>query len=289
VIKSWISALIHSNILIALCAVALALETQVQLGLRPHVHPYLFLIFFATLFEYNLHRLITVVYVPEALEDEKYEWLRQHKPGFYLMVFLSVTGFVITLFQAKKEVLIALAPLAALALFYSTPVRHLGKKWFRLREIPYLKIFLIAGVWSGVTILLPVIHSGRSYQVPFLAALLVERIFFILAITLPFDIRDLEADRKVGLKTIPMLFKKTNPLVLSYLCLAMFAAIALVQYPGMGMSYITVALLISALTTAFFLASEKLQVLPFYHLGILDGTLLLQSVLVLVFYFLFKS
>lgn len=35
--------------------------------------------------------------------------------------------------------------------------------------------------------------------------MLVERFFFVFAITIPFDIRDIEADKQAGLKTIPLL------------------------------------------------------------------------------------
>ncbi len=286
-ITSWFSALVHSNLLIALSAVALALETQVQLGLKPHAHPYLFLIFFATLFEYNLHRLITLIFVPEALQDEKYAWLKEHKRVFLFMVVFSVIGFGFTLSQAKKEVLLTLAPLAAIALLYSTPVWHLGKRLFRLREIPYLKIFLIALVWSGVTVLLPVIHTGKPWNPNQITMLLAERFFFILAITVPFDIRDLDADQKADLKTLPMLFKKSNPLVISYLSLVVFGLIAVFHYFGMGKNYIAVALLFSALTTTWFLVNKNIRALPLYHQGILDGTLWLQGMLVLLFYFVF--
>lgn len=286
-ITPWLSALVHSNFFIALSAVALTLETQVQLGLKPHAHPYLFLIFFATLFDYNLHRLITLIFVPEALQNEKYAWLKEHKRVFLFMVVFSVTGFGFTLSQAKKEVLLTLAPLAAIALFYSTPVWHIGKRLFRLREIPYLKIFLIALVWSGVTVLLPAIHTGKPWNLNQITMLLAERFFFILAITVPFDIRDLDADQKADLKTLPMLFKKSNPLVISYLSLIVFGLIAVFHYPGMGKNYIAVALLFSALTTTWFLVNKNIRALPLYHQGILDGTLWLQGMLVLLFYFVF--
>lgn len=286
-ILRWFSALVHSHFLIALCAVALTLETQVQIGLKPHIHPYLFLLFFATLFEYNLHRLITLIFVPQALQDEKYVWLKEHIKIFLLVVVFAVTGFIYTLSEAKKEVLIALAPLAVIALFYSTPVWHFGKRLFRLREIPYLKIFLIALVWSGATVLLPVIHTGKPWDIIQITLLLAERFFFILAITVPFDIRDLDADQKAGLKTLPMLFRKSNPLIISYLSLFVFGLVAVFHYRAMGKTYIAAALLFSALITTWFIVNKKFRTLPKYHLGILDGTLWLQGMLVLLFYFVF--
>jgi len=63
--------LIHSNIFISLAAVSLTIATQIQLGMAPQWHPYLFIIFFATLFEYNIHRLITVIKNKDASRSRK--------------------------------------------------------------------------------------------------------------------------------------------------------------------------------------------------------------------------
>lgn len=115
--------------------------------MEPQWHPYLFIIFFATLFEYNLHRLITVITNKEALNSDKHKWVRENLKGFYLLVFLSVTGFGRCYIFGKKDVLIAFAPIAAITVFYSLPIFGNKRTIFRLREIPYLKIFLIAFVW----------------------------------------------------------------------------------------------------------------------------------------------
>ena len=77
-----IAAFIQSNIYISLAAVALTVATQVQLGMRPQWHPYLFIIFFATLFEYNLHRLITVLTNKDALKSEKHRWVNENLKAF---------------------------------------------------------------------------------------------------------------------------------------------------------------------------------------------------------------
>ena len=61
------SFLIDSNIYISFAASMLAFETQIQLGMKPQLHPYVFIIFFATLFEYNIHRLILVLTNKDAL------------------------------------------------------------------------------------------------------------------------------------------------------------------------------------------------------------------------------
>jgi 4-hydroxybenzoate polyprenyltransferase len=280
-----IRAIINSNIYISVAAVFLTVETQIQLGMKPQWHPYLFIIFFATLFEYNLHRLITVLTNKEALNSDKHNWVKKNLKGFYLLVFLSVAGFFIVSFLARREVLITLAPLAILTLFYSTPVFRNKKNILRLRDIPYIKIFLIALVWSGVTILLPMIQADILFDPMNVILIFLERFIFVFAITLPFDIRDIEADKQEGLKTFPLLFDEKRSYLISYLSLLMFFIIAMIHYSASNNYYIAGAVGLSALTTFVFIKIRALRNLPYFHYGILDGTMLLQGILVLVFYY----
>jgi len=280
-----VKAIINSNIYISLAAVLLTIETQIQLGMEPQLHPYLFIIFFATLFEYNMHRFITVITNKEALKSDKHKWVRENLKAFYLLVFCSVAGFIFVAFLAKKEVLITLGPIAILTMFYSIPVFGNKKSIFRLREIPYLKIFLIAFVWSASTILLPIIQSDSSFNKTHVIAMLAERFFFVFAITIPFDIRDIEADKQAGLKTIPILFNEKKSNNISYLSLFIFFIISFFHYQLQHSWFIIWAFSISALTTFLFLKVKRIRKITFYHYGILDGTMLLQGLLVLAFHY----
>ncbi len=280
------NALINSNIYISLAAVSLTIGTQIQLGMEPQWHPYLFIIFFATLFEYNLHRLITITTKKEALNQDKHKWVRDNLKAFYLLMICSAIGFICVVFLAKKEVLMALAPIALLTLFYSVPFTekiNSPLRKLRLREIPYLKIFLIAVVWSSSTILLPIIQTTQTFNNYDIIAMLAERFFFVFAITIPFDIRDIEVDKKAGLKTIPLLLSEKKSLRVSYILLLIFFIIALVHYHNW---YMIIALAISTITTMIFLGAKKIKMLTHYHYGIIDGTMLLQGLLVLAFYYI---
>lgn len=279
--KKLITYLINSNIYISLAAVALTIATQIQFGLKPAQHPYLFIIFFATLFEYNLHRLITIIKNKEALNSPKHKWVQDNLFGFYLLVAFSVIGFLVVCFLADTKVLLALAPLAAITIFYSIPIYISKSKVIRFREIPYLKIFLIAIVWSGSTILLPVIKSGQSFAQSHLWTMLIERFLFIFAITIPFDIRDKEIDSISQLKTIPQLISDKKAIWIANLALLLFTLLSIIHY--FASWEIVTPLIISSATTAFFLTSQKFKSLDYYHYGILDGTILLQGALVILF------
>jgi 4-hydroxybenzoate polyprenyltransferase len=282
------SVLINSNIYISLAAVAFTVQTQIQLGMKPQLHPYLFIIFFATLFEYNLHRFITIITNKEALNSDKHKWVKKNLNLFYFLVFASIAGLICVAFLAKKEVLFALAPIALITVFYSIPIFGNKLNIFRLRDIPYIKIFLISFVWSASTIFLPIIQSSLSFAKSHIIIMLAERFLFVFAITIPFDIRDLEADKQAGIKTIPLIFDKSKSLALSNILLLIFFLISFFHYQVQGSWFIIYALGLSALITFMFLKMKTFRNLTYYYYGILDGTILLQGLLVLVFYYIFK-
>jgi 4-hydroxybenzoate polyprenyltransferase len=253
--------------------------------MQPQLYPYLLLIFFATLFDYNVHRLITIITNKEALNSQKHRWVKQHLYLFYLVVATSVIGFLWTIFYADPKVLIALTPIALITLFYSVPIFKNKKSIFRLREVPCLKIFLISFVWSASTIFLPVIKSGATFNKATIMAMLVERFLFVFAITIPFDIRDMQADTREGLKTIPLLLGKKMSMILANLALVLFLIVCIVHYNSYKLIWLNCAFALSAVSTLFFMNNKKLQGNEYYHYGILDGTLLLQGLFVLVGYY----
>lgn len=281
--------IVHSNVFISLSAVALALATQIQLGLEPHIHPYLFLVFFATFFEYNFHRLITIVKNPIALQTEKYKWVNKNKSLFYILMSLSAIGFVLFALMAKKEVLMALSPIALITLLYSLPATKTIFNNLRLRRIPYVKIFLIAIVWTAVTVIIPVIHADKHFLPSTVFLMLFERFLFILAITIPFDIRDMEADRNAGLKTIPLTIGYKNALLLSNALLCLFGALSIAHYAHEQQFHVLFALLFSTIITGVVLINKKLQHNELYHYFYLDGMMFVQGLLVFVSFYLNDS
>src|ERR1700752_119880 len=111
IFKRFFDFLICSNLFISLAAVLFTVQAQIQLGMAPDWHPYLFLILFATLFEYNLHKFVAIFFYKHALTESKFYWISSHLKLFYFIVFSSVAGFIVAALFAKITVLIALLPL----------------------------------------------------------------------------------------------------------------------------------------------------------------------------------
>ena len=72
-----------------------------------------------------------------------------------------------------------------------------------LREVSGLKIFIIAAVWTSMTVLIPFIDIQISFD-QFGWIYLTQRYIFIMALVLPFDIRDTIYDQ-IRLATIPQI------------------------------------------------------------------------------------
>ncbi len=271
---------VNTHLYVALGAVFLTLETQVQMGLRLQWQAYMSLIFFATLFDYNLHRLVTITTKKELLTSVKHQWVGKNRKLFYGMLVFSMLGLIVALTQTKIAVLIGMAPLALLTIFYTLPFVKQNKYFFRLRDIPLLKIFLIAFVWSVVTIYLPLISQEQTIYDDTVGFMLLERFLFIFAITIPCDIRDMKADTEDGIKTIPLLFGTRHSIRLANISIIIFFILCLFHYVGQNQIFLLPAYFLSALSTLYFINSDKIRQLSFYHYGVLDGTILLQGLLI---------
>ena len=281
--------LIQSKIFISLAAVSLTGQTQIQLGLKPHWQPYLLFIFFAVLFEYNLHRLLSVLVNREDLNPEKHRCKGENRKEIIFLVFVSGAGLFGSAFFVKWDTLVAFIPLALLTLMYSILIFGNRNDPFRFRRIPFLKMFLISFVWSTSTVILPVIQSPENLDRIHAALMIAERFFFIFAIAIPFDIRDMEEDRIAGLKTLPLLLNENKTLTLSYLSLLVFFLISIFHYQSRNDWFIIGALGVSTLITYFFIRMKTFRKLSWYYSGILDGTMIIQGLLVMAFYYFFAD
>jgi len=281
--------LIQSNIFIALAAVFLTGETQLQLGLKPHWNTYLFFIFFAVLFEYRFHQLLSVLtnqLIPKMDDDRQLPEIRKK---IYFMVFFSGAGFFCSAFFINIEALFIFIPIALFTLLYSILIFGNEKHVFGLRKIPFLKNLLIALVWSAATVFLPVFQSAQKFSFLDVFAIFLERFFFIFALSIPFDIRDMAADKQSGLKTVPILLNTQKALIITYLSLGTSLIISVYHYSIRQEWFMITAFSISALSTSLFIGIKYFRNLTWYYEGILDGTIIFQAILVFVFYFITHS
>lgn len=275
IVKKTIPFFVNSNIYISIAAVLFTIQGQIQLGQEPHYEHYLTFVFFATLFEYNIHKLISIHYNKNLLKEVKYSWNNQYRVSFYIICLISLLGLISSLFLLSKKDWDIVFLVGSITLFYSIPIYKKGSKLWRLREIPYLKSVFIAFVWSIVSSLFPC-KSFSANALKDVLGVSIEHFLFIFAIAIPFDIKDLKQDRQENLKTIPIFLgpKKSRQITAFLLFLHM---ITVVLYNN---NNIITPLIFSSLITLACIHSKKVQQFPYYHYGILDGMIVLQFLLV---------
>jgi len=191
--------LVASNIYVSLGVCAL---TWLSLEFRQIENSELLgFVFFSTLFAYNFMRLARVH--PMLLEGESVRHQSIYKLRAFLWGLCIASGLMAFYFfmAIYTHVFFPLIIMAIVSMAYGLPIYKKPTGWLRLRDVPGLKIFLIAITWAFVTDGLPALINAQKLE--FLP--LLERFLFVFAITIPFDIRDLRFD-EVNLATIPQYF-----------------------------------------------------------------------------------
>ena len=272
-----IDLILYSNLWIALAALAMALQTQLFLFGRPRYTPYLPFLFCGTLFLYAIHRIVGLQKAKPFQEKGRYWVIATFKSHIRFYAGLSALVGAYYFFQLDLWFQLSLFAPALLSLAYVIPLFS-GKK--RLRDFHFIKIFLIALVWTWLTVVMPALHYGLAFQLCTLLMVL-ERICFVFAITLPFDIRDLEIDRFNKVKTIPFRLgiKKSKAIALVSLTMALF--FAWLNYYTIGISFMQwLAYGLSCLLTAWLILKSSTSQHDYFYTGLLDGTMILLAGLV---------
>ncbi len=269
-IRSFFKFLLYSNLFIAACAIALCLQTfAIQEGA---VSWWLIAeIFFATQCIYALHRLVSLKRLEPALLNERFRNIKALRGLIATLFILSVVLGGVAFWFLQRSTQWALVLPAILSLGYVLPFW----KNKRLRDFHFIKIFLVAGVWAYVSVFLPAMELGLDLDWS-LYLIFSERAFFVFAITLPFDIRDMEIEKANGVKTIPALIGAKNSIYLGLLLLLIWGLGNYYLYP----MYTASLMLGLGLITGMVIAFSYPRKADWYYTGLLDGMMLLQGLFV---------
>ncbi len=277
-----INLILYSNLWIALAAMCMCLQTNFLFSGSLSPTPFTWFVFAATLFLYAVHRIVGLEKVKVFTDRGRFEVISRFKTHILLYAFVAGSAALYFFWQLSPVLKWTIVIPSLLSLGYVLPVFSQRK---RLRDISILKIFLIAIVWSLVTVLLPSMELSFSDHRAVLTTLL-ERASFIFAITIPFDIRDLEVDRYAGVKTIPSVLGVKRSLALSQTLLgfsALFCFLNFYQaiYDLPQLSGLLLALFLTSIIVYF---SNQIQH-DYYFTGLLDGAMILQFLLLLLLSF----
>lgn len=119
--------------------------------------------------------------------------------------FISFGFALYFMMQLDKDIWLATVVLGLLSALYAVPFLPKAKN---LRNLGGLKIYIVAFVWAGFTVLFPILDAHMPLNWDFWIAF-AQRFILVLILILPFEIRDLQWDDK-GLRTLPQVLGVKN-------------------------------------------------------------------------------
>jgi 4-hydroxybenzoate polyprenyltransferase len=205
-LRRGLDVVLYSSSWLALAALGLTWSTflfwQVHIPFRLGL-----MIFTATLFLYNIDSVLPYKHGQPLMLSGRKRWMLEHRRELLAlaMVALGVSGTLFFL-DGWQHLMLFLGHLAAISLLYSLPIAKVRGQWRALRDLPLLKVFLIAYVWAAITVWVPALYLAKPLFGPVVGVLFLRRFFFILALAFVFDIRDYTKDLHTGTRTFPGVF-----------------------------------------------------------------------------------
>ena len=276
--------LLYSNIFIALCAVSQGMVTYWLIQAKPE--PYVLgLLFCSTLALYNFSVLLSKPERPENSRFQRVRWIFSHYRLMITLTIISAIAIIPLSFFLNTSSKILLIGLGLLSISYNLPIFLIETKRFSLRNIPGVKLFIIAMVWAASCVLLPIltIEATNSATITLNETILLfsMHFFFIAAISVSFDIRDIFQDKSNELKTLPVIFGEKNSLLICQVLLATYLLLLFNFTEKIDGNFFALSLTI--FISGWLILKSKWKKNEYYYFLFLDGTMILQLIMLLIF------
>ena len=278
-IRNLIRSIVYSNIWVAIAAVSLAVESSY---LYNHLSiPYLVFVFCGTILLYIGHRWIGIRKANIEPIPARLKYLPEHKTQVLFLTGISVLGCLVALRWMELDYILGLLISAfILGILYILPI---FKDGLRFRDFPFIKIFIIAITWTILTALIPLrMHEESLFGIHLFSW--IEKFFFVFMVTLPFDFRDVEVDKKIGLKTLANTLSVNQYKKLT-LVVGLVGMICAFKY---SLEIENIILLLAFfcvyVVTIVLVVSSYRKRSEMYYSGIIEGTIILRSIMILFFF-----
>lgn len=273
-LKQIFNFYIDSSIHVALAVFALSWVTLLEFGI-PYDRAVLYFIFFASITGYNFVKYFGLArFHHRSLTN----WLKLIQV-FSLMCFIGMCYFALKLELISLVVILGFGVVTFLYAIPFLPNKILYDKHKNLRNVSGLKVYIIALVWAGVTVVLPLLNN----HVPLDTNVVVtgfQRFVFVTVLMFPFEIRDLNYD-SLKLATIPQQIGIKNTKMVGVLLLMLFFLLEFLK-PQLNVEH-TVSLLITMFVTLMFLIFANRNQGRYYSSFWVEGIPLVWLLLLLVF------
>lgn len=195
--------IIYPSIWVAAAIASLGIYTQKVLGLE-HNWQAIALIFVTAIIPYNLDRIFDS-YVQKIPDRQAQLFFRQ--PYVWALLLTAIAATIAILYYAPSRVKYV-STAGIIPLLYGTPLfpwkHNLSWQWYRLKDIPGSKAWIVGSILTYAVIALPIAYDGAEFNTE--AAFTTLFMFvFIVTNSHIFDIRDIESDREKGVITLPIM------------------------------------------------------------------------------------
>ncbi len=250
-VKQLFDFYINASIHVALAVFSLTWITLIEYGVS-YDDSVLYFVFFASITGYNFVKYFGVA---KFHHRRLANWLKT-------IQMFSLFCFVFMCFYANQLnaiTLIYIAVFGVITFLYAIPFlpkRLFLDKQHNLRGIGGLKIYLIALVWCGVTVFLPLLNNQHSINADVVLTGF-QRYIFVMVLMLPFEIRDLQFD-DLKLSTIPQKIGTIQTKIIGVLLLMLFFFLEFFK-DEINARRITLLLVIMIIILLFLVFSTKEQ------------------------------
>ena len=284
--------ILFGNYFYGLCAVALSIEAGLQQEYGLNSLPYYLFVFVSTVLYY------THAYIAEPSGDSRNKravWYYQHKSWItwsqllLTVVFLSLAAFLakenwegITRINLMQWIMIGIFPLVA-GLYYGGTAPQ--KASYNLRNMGWLKPFVIGFVWAGAVTVYPVLFNCIEHHIEYAPKLqsfllFTKNFMYITMLCIMFDIKDYAADHNSQLQTFVVTYglRKTIFYIiipLSAVGLGTFVTYAALRDFSWERVLINIIPFILLIIVAYSMQRRK-SIL--YYLAIIDGLMLVKAI-----------
>lgn len=247
-LKQIFNFYLDSSVHVALAVFSLSWITLLEFHI-PYDESVLFFIFFASISGYNF-----VKYFGRARFHHRSLMSRLKLiQVFSLLCFLLMCYFA---WHLELKTLLYIIGFGLLTFLYAVPVLPKNKiddRHKTLRNVSGIKVYVIALVWSGVTVLLPLLNNDFLVNADVVVTV-CQRFVFIIALMIPFEIRDLSYD-SLRLATIPQQIGVKKTKIIGVLLLMMFFFLEL--FKDETNAYQLLALMMTAFICLLFVVFAK--------------------------------
>lgn len=271
-IRKLSNLILYSSLWIALCAGAQVQYTYDVTGHVRGLDAFTGFVITATIALYSVHRIVGIRKVSRLSEQGRFAIILRYKSH---IVLYGIAGACLALYFATRLPVVTLGFLLIPTVFSGAYVLPVNRNWMRIRDYPYVKIFVLSACWALITGVAPLIHTRHPFDLD-MGLVFAERFLFVMAISLPFDIRDIYVDEVSDLRTIP---QRLGVGVSKWLAAGSLALSALCVWFLISRGFYAESLppaygIFIVITTAL-IAGSKPGLDDHYYSGLLDGTMFL--------------